>query len=54
MTGKSGAASYHLASLVKTLLGAFKRQMILDGAIKVKELHCAGPVPDEGDYRHRA
>ena len=24
--------------------------MISDGAIKVGELHFAGPVPDEGDY----
>ena len=31
------------------IVSAIKRQMILDGAIEVGELHFAGPVPDEGD-----
>ena len=36
------------ASLVVAMLSAIKRQMISDGAIRVGELHFAGPVPDEG------
>ena len=32
------------------MLSAIKRQMISDGAIRIGELHFAGPVPDEGDY----
>ena len=50
MTGKSEAASEYPASLVVAMLSAVKRQMISDGAIRVRELHFAGPVPDEGDY----
>ena len=49
MTGKSETACEYLASLVVAMLSAIKRQMISDGAIKVGELHFAGPVPDEGD-----
>ena len=33
------------------VLSAIKREMISDGAIRVRELHLAGPVPDEGDCR---
>ena len=50
MTGKSETACEYLASLVVSMLSAIKRQMISDGAIRVGELHFAGPVPDEGDY----
>ena len=49
MTGKSETACEYPASLVVAMLSAFKRQMISDGAIRVGELHFAGPVPDEGD-----
>ena len=49
MTGKSETACEYLASLVVALLSAIKRQIISDGAIRVGELHFAGPVPDEGD-----
>ena len=49
MTGKSETVSEYPASLVVTMLKAIKRQMISDGAIRVGELHSAGPVPDEGD-----
>ena len=31
-------------------MSAIKRQMISDGAIRIGELHFAGPVPDESDY----
>ena len=31
-------------------LSVIKRQMISDGAIRIGEMHFAGPVPDEGDY----
>ena len=50
MTGKSETASEYPASLVVAMLSAIKRQMISDAAIRVGELHFAGPVPDEGDY----
>ena len=49
MTGKSETACEYPASLVVAMLSAIKRQMISDGAIRVGELHFAGPVPDEGD-----
>ena len=48
MTGKSEAACEYLASLVVAMLKAIKCQMISDGAIRVGELHFAGPVLDEG------
>ena len=54
MTGKSETACEYPASRVVAMLSAIKRQMISDGAIRVGELHFAGPVPDEGDYFHRA
>ena len=47
MTGKSETACVYPASLVVAMLGAIKRQMISDGAIRVGELHFAGPMPDE-------
>ena len=50
MSGKSEAASEYPASLVEAMLGAIKRQMMSDGAIRVGELHFTGPVPDESDY----
>ena len=31
------------------MLKAIKRQVISDGVIRIEEMHCAGPVPDEGD-----
>ena len=31
------------------MLKAIKRQMISNGAIRIGEMHFAGPVPDEGD-----
>ena len=46
LTGKSETACEYPASLVSA---ESKRQMISDGAIRVGELHFAGPVPDEGD-----
>ena len=49
MTGKSETVSEYPASLVVAMLSAIK-QMISDDAIRVGELHFAGPVPDEGDY----
>ena len=49
MTGKSETASEYPASLVVAMLSAIKRQMTSDGAIRVGELHFAGPVPGEGD-----
>ena len=49
MTGKSETASEDPASLVVAMLKAIKRQMISDGAIKIGEMHFAGPVLDEGD-----
>ena len=49
MTGKSETVSECPASLVVAMLSAIKRQMISDGAIRVGELHFAGPVPDEGE-----
>ena len=54
MTGKSETASEYPAPLVVAMLSAIKRQMISDGAIRVGELHFAGPVLDEGDFFHRA
>ena len=42
--------SAYPASLVVAMMCAIKRQMISDGAIRIEEMHCAGPVPDEGDY----
>ena len=54
MTGKSETASEYPTSRVVAMLSSIKRQMISDGAIRVEELHFAGPVPDEGDYPHRA
>ena len=50
MTGKSETACEYPASRVVAMLSAIKRQMISDGAIRVGELHFAGPVPDVGDY----
>ena len=50
MTGKSETACEYPASRVVEMLSAIKRQMISDGAIRVGELHFAGPVLDEGDY----
>ena len=49
MTVRSDTACENVASLVEAMLSAIKRQMISDGAIRVGELHFAGPVPDEGD-----
>ena len=49
MTGKSKTGSEYLASFVVAMLRANKRQLISDGAIKIGEMHFAGPVPDEGD-----
>ena len=31
------------------MLTAIVRQMISDGAIRIRDMHFAGPVPDEGD-----
>ena len=50
MTGKSDTVSEYRASLEVAMLSAVKRQMISDGAIRIGEMHFAGPVPDEGDY----
>ena len=50
MTGKSETVSEYPASLVAAMLSAIKRQMISDGAIRIGEMHFAGPVSDEGDY----
>ena len=49
MTGKSETACEYPASLVAAMLSAIKRQMISDGAIRIGEMHFAGPVPDDGD-----
>ena len=49
MTGKSETVSEYPASRVVAMLKAIKRQMISDGAIRLGEMHFAGPVPDEGD-----
>ena len=38
-----------LAKMLHRILSAINRQMISVGAIRVGELHYAGPVPDEGD-----
>ena len=50
MTRKSETVSEYPASFVVAMLKAIKRQMISDGAIRIGEMHFAGPVPDEGDY----
>ena len=50
MTGRSETVSVYPASLVVAMLSAIKRQMISDGAIRIGQMHFAGPVPDEGDY----
>ena len=50
MTGKSETVSAYPASLVVAMLSAIKRQTISDGAIRIGEMHFAGPVPDEGHY----
>ena len=49
MTGKSETVSEYPASLVVAMLKAIKRQMNSDGVIRIEQMHCAGPVPDEGD-----
>ena len=49
MTGKPETVSEYPASLVVAMFSAIKRQMISDGAIRIEEMHFAGPVPDEGD-----
>ena len=46
---KSETVSEYQASLVVAMLKAIKRQLISDGAIRIGEMHFAGPVPDEGD-----
>ena len=48
MTGKPETVSEYPASLVVAMLSAIKRQMISDGAIKIGEMHFAGPVPHKG------
>ena len=48
MTGKSETTCEYLASLEVVMLSAVKRQMLSDGAIRVGELHFAGPVSGEG------
>ena len=50
MTEKPETVSEYPASLVVAMSSAIKRQMISDGAIRIGEIHFAGPVPDEGDY----
>ena len=50
MTRRSETVSEYPASLVVAMFSAIKRQMISDGAIRIGEMHFAGPVPDEGDY----
>ena len=50
MTGKSETVSEYPASLVVAMLSAIKHHMISDGAIRIGDMHFAGPVPDEGDY----
>ena len=52
MTGKSETACEYPASFVVAMLSAIKRQMISDGAIRVGQLHFAGPVAElEGKWR---
>ena len=46
---KSETVSECPASLVVAMLKAIKRQMFSDGAIRIEEMHFAGPVTDEGD-----
>ena len=45
MTGKSETVSEYPASLVVAMLSTIKRQMISDGATRIREMHFAGPVP---------
>ena len=49
MTGKPETVSEYRASLVVAMLKPIKPQMISDSAIRIGEMHFAGPVPDEGD-----
>ena len=49
MRRQSDIVSEYPASLVVAMLSAIKRQMISDGAIRIGEMHFAGPVPYEGD-----
>ena len=49
MTEKSETACEYPASRVVAMLSDIKRQMISDGAIRVGELHFAGPLPDGGN-----
>ena len=49
LTGKSEIACEYPVSLVVAMVSAIKRQTISDGAIRIGEMHFAGPVPDEGD-----
>ena len=46
---KPETVSEYPASPVVAMLRAIERQMISDGAIRIGEMHFAGPVPDEGD-----
>ena len=48
MTGKSETACECPASLVVAILSAIKCLMISDGAIRIGEMHFAGPVLDDG------
>ena len=48
MTRKLETECEYPASFVVPMLRAIKRQMISDGAIRVGELHVAGPMLDEG------
>ena len=48
MTGKTETVSEYPTSLVAAMLSAIKRQMISDSAIRIGEMHFAGPVPAEG------
>ena len=50
VTGNSETVSDYPASLVVAMLKAIKRRVISDGAIRIGEMHFAGPVPDESDY----
>ena len=50
MTGKAETVAEYPASIVVAMLSDIKRQMISDGAIRVGEMHFAGPVPDEVDH----
>ena len=48
-TGNSGTVSEYPASLVVAMLKSIKRQMISDDAIRIGEMHFAGPVPNACD-----